>query len=135
MAKTVTNILYLSPTHFVSNIRHLCVTSLFSYMIGTWGVDIEESNNFILIYIVIFAMTYAVTNVSYPTVSLRDSSSTPSFNHRGFLWLKMYVFHLFASIFVSTTRFTDGSTIQQYETGIQPFIWLNYFLAKKRANG
>ena len=35
-------------------------------MIGTWGVDIEESNNFILIYIVIFAMTYAVTNVSYP---------------------------------------------------------------------
>ena len=38
-------------------------------MIGTWGVDIEESNNFILIYIVIFMMTYAVANVSYEAIS------------------------------------------------------------------
>ena len=37
-------------------------------MIGTWGVDIEESNNFILLYIIIFAMTYAVTNVSYKNI-------------------------------------------------------------------
>ena len=38
-------------------------------MLGTWGVDIEESNNFILIYIVIFMMTYAVGNVSYEAIS------------------------------------------------------------------
>ena len=38
-------------------------------MLGTWGVDIEESNNFILIYIVIFMMTYAVANVSYEDIS------------------------------------------------------------------
>ena len=36
-------------------------------MVSTWGVDIEESNNFVMIYIVIFAMTYAVTNVSCQT--------------------------------------------------------------------
>lgn len=41
-----------------------------NYMIGTWGVDIEESNNFILIYIVIFMMTYAVTNAFFMVYEL-----------------------------------------------------------------
>lgn len=40
------------------------------YMLGTWGVDIEESNNFILIYIVIFMMTYAVANAFFMVYEL-----------------------------------------------------------------
>ena len=32
-------------------------------MQDVWGVDIEESKNFILIYIIIFFITYAVSKV------------------------------------------------------------------------
>ena len=34
-------------------------------MQNVWGVDIEESKNFIIIYIIIFFITYAVSKVIF----------------------------------------------------------------------
>ena len=83
-------------------------------MIGTWGVDIEESNNFILLYIIIFAMTYAVTNVSYKNIGnlhvcltqpiVKSLIGENNFTFRLSLWFMNWLLQQFSFVSWKTRR-------------------------------
>ena len=51
-------------------------------MMNVWGVDIEESQNFIIIYVIIFFITYAITKVCKHQNSRFPIQKSRTFNQK-----------------------------------------------------